>query len=147
MARNMKIITSTCACCKNKQTIEIAQYDNVSDQTLKMMEYNDFRFVPCNICENCGYVNTDISKLIGQNSKAITESEPYKFVLDNGFMDGFKKLSYQEYLDTNVAQLDAMAMLYESEGETNSLTYARLNDRIANIKAALRGEYSETMYG
>ena len=147
MARNMKIITSTCACCKNKQTIEVAEYDNNSDNLLTMMEYNDFKFVPCNVCENCGYANIDISKLIGENSKAIVDSEPYKFVLDNGFIDGYKDLSYQEYLDTNVAQLDAMAMLYESEGEIQNLTYARLNDRIANIKASLRGEYSETMYG
>lgn len=146
MARNMKLVTGICACCGKKQDIQVVEYQEVADNKMHLMEYNDFKYVNCNVCNNCGYAAANITKLIGSSTKVAVKNEAYHYILDNGFMAGFEDLDYQEYLETNVAQLDAMSMLYEIEGKTN-LTYARLTSRIADIKSALRGEYSETMYG
>ena len=145
MARSMKVVTVKCACCGNKQTIEKVEYTPSQDSELHLMEYMDFKYIPCNVCTNCGYVSKNIDLLLGAKTRQIVASEVYKRIHDYGFIEGYKDLGYNEYLETNIGDLDAMELLYEAEGKSN-LTFARLNSRIAEIKTSLRGEYTENMY-
>lgn len=145
MARNMKLITSNCACCGKKQTINVAEYTENNDKTLNLTEYFDFKFVNINFCENCGYVNGDLSKLVGPNTKSVVATEKYQIAVDDGFMDDFEDLPYEDYYEEmEIGLFDALAMLYKAENKCG-LTYAKIQNRISDLKSVLRGKYYETM--
>jgi hypothetical protein len=144
MARNMKLITGVCACCGAKQTINVAEYTKENNRELSLTEYFDFKFVNTNFCENCGYVNDNITKLIGPHTKSVVASDKYQIAVDDGYMDGYEDVPYQEYEDMAIGEFDALAMLYKAEKNTG-LMYAKIQNRIAELKSVLRGEYYETM--
>lgn len=143
MSRDMKLMTGKCACCGKQQTINMAFYSKSDRQDLNLTEYYDFKFVNVNFCENCGYVNNDLTKLIGEHTKSVVASERYQIAVDDGYMDGYEDLPYQEYEDMAIGEFDGLAMLYKAEKSTG-LEYALIQHRIAELKSVLRGEYYET---
>lgn len=145
MARNMKLVTGKCACCGAKVTMNVAEYTEEDDKMLNIMEYFDYKFVSINYCENCGYTNSNLTKLVGENTRKIVASEEYQNAVDDGYIDGYEDLPYQEYEDMAVGEYDAMAMIYKKEGKTNTITYAKLQNRIAELKSVLRGQYYENL--
>lgn len=144
MARNMKLITGKCACCGEKQTINVAEYTENNDKTLNLTEYYDFKFVNVNLCDNCGYVNDDLTKLIGPNTRNIVATEKYQIAVDDGYIDGYEDLPYSEYEEMAIGEYDGLAMLYKAENKCG-LTYAKIQNRIAELKSVLRGQYYENM--
>lgn len=144
MARNMKLITGKCACCGEKQTINVAEYTENNDKTLNLTEYYDFKFVNVNLCDNCGYVNDDLTKLVGPNTRNVVATEKYQTAVDDGYIDGYEDLPYSEYEEMAIGEYDGLAMLYKAENKCG-LTYAKIQNRIAELKSVLRGQYYENM--
>jgi len=142
MARSMKLMTGRCACCGKQLTYESATYEESKDKDLTLTEYFDFKFVNVNFCENCGYVALDPTKLLGGTTKEIVASEKYQIAVDDGYMDGYEDVPYQEYEDMEVGLFDGLAMLYKAENKCG-LTYALIQNRISELKSALRGQYFE----
>ena len=133
-----------CACCGEKQTINVAEYTENNDKTLNLTEYYDFKFVNVNLCDNCGYVNDDLTKLIGPNTRNIVATEKYQIAVDDGYIDGYEDLPYSEYEEMAIGEYDGLAMLYKAENKCG-LTYAKIQNRIAELKSVLRGQYYENM--
>lgn len=142
MAVNMVLGQGVCACCGKKQTLDINQTKIDEGKVLDILNYFDLKFIRPNICENCGYVAEDLTKLIGTKTKAIVKSKEYQASLDNGFMQGFEDVPYQEYEDYYVGCYDAMSLLYRLENIEN-FTYAKVLNQIATLKKTLCGVYFE----
>ena len=147
MARNMKLITGKCACCGQQQTINVAEYNESRERVLNLTEFFDFKYVNINLCDNCGYVNGDVSKLLGPNTKNVVATEKYQIAVDDGFMDGFEDFyesDYDETAEMQIGMYDALAMLYKAENKCG-LTYAKIQNRISELKSVARGTYYENM--
>lgn len=142
MARNMKLLTGKCACCGKQLSYDSVEYNEVSDKVLNLSEYFDFKFVNINFCENCGYVAPDPTKLIGPNTKSVVATEKYQIAVDDGYMDGYEDVPYQEYEELEIGLYDALAMLYKAENKCG-LCYAKIQNRISELKSVLRGQYFE----
>lgn len=139
---NMKFITAPCACCGKVQTFDI-DTDPVSEKTTKfsLQNYLDFKNVRLNICEHCGYVAPDISKLIGPATKTIVGTDNYETVLDDGFMKGYEKLPYEDYVEYDVGAYEAYSMLCRAD--KNYFELAKSTARTSDLKEMLAGIYFE----
>lgn len=143
MARNMILSTGKCACCGKQIDYDSVEY-KFEGHDLTLTDYFDFKFIPVNLCENCGYVALDPTKLIGPNTKNVVATEKYQIAVDDGYIDGFEDVPFQEYEDYGIGMYDALAMLYKAENKTG-ITYAKIQNRIAELKSVLRGQYYENM--
>lgn len=142
MAINMVLAKCKCACCGKQQTIEINESENVVETEVNLINYLDSKFISLNVCNNCGYVGQDISALLGKSTKAIVKSQDYQFYLDDGYIEGFEEVPYQEYEDFYVGIYDAMSYLLKKEGLEN-FTYVKVLHQIFSLKKTLCGTYFE----
>lgn len=140
----MKLIDGACGCCGKQQKFEIADFKISESNLLRLQDYYDFKYVGYNICERCGYVSTHITDEVRENIKNLVSSDGYKRVLNDGFMEGFKDLDFQDYEKFQCGELDALALLFEKTGKYN-FEYAKVVSRIYEVKKSIRGVYIENM--
>lgn len=138
MSRKMLLVKGQCACCGNEQIIEICDYSPSVEKKLTLSEYFDYIFIGVNVCSSCGYVNDNISELVGKKTKEIVGSEKYKKTLDDGYMDGYKDLPFDEYKKYQGGVLGAFSMLYEAE-KINNFKFAKIQNRLYNTICSVRG--------
>lgn len=146
MFRKMELVRGNCACCGSSQIFEICKYEDedFNSTRLTFAEYLDYVFINVNKCNECGYVNDDLSQLVGEHTREIVKSNEYKEILDNGFMGQYKELYGKYYESINCGVYDAFAKLYESENKFE-LKYFKILNTIYNLKSSLRAKYFEDM--
>lgn len=138
MSRKMLLTKGKCACCGNEQIVEICDYTPSVEKVLTLSEYFDYIFIGVNVCSVCGYVNDNISELVGKKTKKIVDSEEYRKTLDDGYMNGYKDLPFDEYKKYQGGIFDAFSMIYEAE-KINDFKFAKIQNRLYNIKSSVRG--------
>lgn len=140
---SMELVKGECACCGEKQIFEIySNSEMIVDKKLTLSKLFEYVAVNVNTCQNCGYSNDNLAELIGENVKEVVESNEYKKVLDDGFINDYKDLPTDAYKRFKGGAFEAMAMLYEKNNLLN-FKYTKILKSIYNIKSSIRGYYFE----
>lgn len=138
----MVIKNTLCAVCGGK--IEMSYDDEPFTDEANFENYSKFKRIIINRCPYCNYCSENPSIQVPEKVKELISSKSYFKTLNYEFMGEYKELPDKEYLDLNLNELEAYAMVCKELN--NNLMVARVLGRIADLKYLLANTYLETKY-
>ena len=144
MLRNKGLVKGICACCGDMQIFELCEFydENADNNKLTFAEYLDYKSANMGFCSKCGYINDNITKLIGKHTIDVVNSKEYKKIQDDYFIEEYKDLYGAYYRKFDCGDYESFAMLYEADDKVDFL-YIKILAAIFEIKSSIRAEYFE----